>query len=71
MGQCLGTEGDQATHDLRGNMMRERTSKGGQDVLDVYEKVKYPPAAKERQQLATEIYEHNVNLHFLAPWLLI
>ncbi|GMI12030.1 hypothetical protein TrRE_jg8954 [Triparma retinervis] len=39
MGQCLSNE-ETATHDLRGNMMRERTSKGGADVLDVYEKVK-------------------------------
>jgi len=40
MGQCMSGTTD-ATHDMRGNMMRERKSGQGADVLDVYEKVRW------------------------------
>ena len=39
MGNFCGTAAPaSATHDMRGNMMRER-KKGGVDILEVYEKV--------------------------------
>ena len=37
MGQCMTKSAEPATHDLRGNMMRERNDK---DIFEIYEIVK-------------------------------
>ena len=48
MGQCLSDGAGSATHDTRGNLMRERKEGIGTDVFDLYEKVGYSESRSSR-----------------------